>query len=286
MMHPHLWEMLAIAQNRGCRTSFTTNASMLDESQVNRLLDSGVNLVSISFAGADQGVHQSQRLSSNWDTLVTNVARLAELKLQRGCKTPWLEMHFLMTRDNFVQLPDFVELAARLGADEVVATNLTYAPTRDIDQRRVFGDRIPESHAEILAQAKAKANKYDLPARIYPLEMEKLVMMCDSRPDETVFINHLGEVTPCVYLGLSLHGEIPRFFQGESHPISPVSFGNVRNGLPGCLSSPARKEFNRYFQRRISAHSPLANFAFDYGSPMELPPPPPACRYCYKMYAV
>jgi len=46
-----------------------------------------------------------------------------------------------MMRPNMSELLAFVQLAASLGADEVVATNLTYAFTPELDALRVFGPR-------------------------------------------------------------------------------------------------------------------------------------------------
>ena len=287
LLHPDLWEMLALARGYDCQTGFTTSGALLKDRQRRRILDSGLDILSISFSGATAELHQSLRAHSDWHQLCRQVEQLAELR-RKGDYRLRIGLHFLMTCTNWVELPAFVRLAARLGADEVVATNLTYTPTRRLDELKAFGEIILEEQQAVLEEACRFARETGLRLHIYPLQMNHQTLECDARPQETIFINHRGEVTPCVYLGLSVAGEIPRFFLGESRPTQPVSFGNVRSGLMEALNSPAREAFVRRFRERAAVtRDPLAGFTWLAGNPEPaLPPPPEPCRSCYKMFGV
>jgi MoaA/NifB/PqqE/SkfB family radical SAM enzyme len=288
MLHPDLWDMLALAQGKGCRTGFTTNGAWLEDEQNRRLLDMGVDMISVSFAGTVAPVHESLRANSKFHALCQNFENLANLKRGRGCEHPWLELHFLMTRANLGEFPSLVKLAASLGADEVVATNLTYSPSLALDRYHVFGERLLPEDVEIIAQAKQTAERLNLPLRVYPLQTEPNTLVCDADPLNTVYINHRGEVTPCVYLGLTVKGKIPRYYYGESHPFDTISFGNMSTGLEQALYSKEREIFISAFKRRNVSSSPLAMFAYmtDQGGEAELPLPPAPCQYCYKMLGV
>lgn len=288
MLHPDLWEMLELARAKGCRTGFTTNGSLLREESVRRLLDTGVNMISISLSGGNACTHQSLRKGSSWNMLIHNIEMLVDLKHQSGCRVPWLELHFLMTTSNLHELPDMVRLSASLGADEVVATNLTYTPTLLLDNQKVFSKKPEPAFAAYLQEAAQAASQFDIPLRVYPINMEDEVMVCDANPLETVFINHTGEVSPCVYLGMSVKGEAPRYFQGQPHPIQPVRFGHICTDLAHILNGSRRKEFVAAYHRRNISRSPLASFAALSAQDVELslPPAPEACRHCYKLYGV
>ncbi|MBC8336731.1 MAG: radical SAM protein [Anaerolineales bacterium] len=288
MLHPHLWEMLEMAQQQGCQTGFTTNGTYLQDDQNRRLLDMGVNLISVSFAGTVASVHESLRTKSEFTKLCRNFENLANLKRKNGVTNPWLELHFLMTRTNLTEFPSLVELAASLGADEVVATNLTYSPSITLDHQHVFGEEPLLEDMEIVNQAKMNAERLNIPLRIYPLKEEPNTAVCDSDPVNTVYVNHRGEVTPCVYLGLTLDGQIPRFYQGESHPFDTVSFGNVCDGFTVALDGVEREKFVSAFKRRNVGKSPLAMFSYLAGDSgdNELSPPPIACQHCYKMLGI
>jgi hypothetical protein len=228
------------------------------------------------------------RTNSKFPALCQNFENLANLKKQRGCEHPWLELHFLMTRANLGEFPALIELAASLGADEVVATNLTYSPSLAMDRNHVFGEPPLSADLEIIAQAKQTAERLNLPLRVYPLQTEPNTLVCDADPANTVYINHRGEVTPCVYLGLTVKGQIPRYYYGESHPFDTISFGNVSTGLDQALHGKERETFISAFKRRNVGSNPLAMFAYmtDDDSEAELPLPPAPCRHCYKMLGV
>lgn len=288
MLHPGLWEMIGIAQAKGCKTGFTTNGSWLQAEQNKKLLDMGVNLISVSFAGTAATVHESLRTHSDFSRLSANFASLANLKKQRGCEHPWLELHFLMTRANLREFPSLVELAASLGADEIVATNLTYSPSLALDRMHVFNDQPLPEDIEILAQAKKNAERLNIPLRAYPLQAEPNTLVCDANPLDTIFINHRGDVTPCVYLGLTVQGAVPRYFHGESQPFETISFGNTRDGLLQVLSGRERKTFVDMFNQRNLSSTPLALFSYMTGQSREseIPPPPVPCQFCYKMLGI
>ncbi len=288
MLHPDLWEMLKMAQDKGCKAGFTTNGAYLEKEQNQRLLDMGVNLISVSFAGSAAYVHESLRTNSEFFQLCKNFESLANLKKKHGVDNPWLELHFLMTRTNLNEFPTLVELAVSLGADEVVATNLTYSPSLALDEKHVFAEQPLPEDIEIITQAKANAERLGISLRVYPLKVEPNILVCDADPVNTVYVNHRGEVAPCVYLGLTVQDQIPRFYQGESHPFNTISFGNVRDGFPLALQGKTREKFIKAFERRNVGSSPLAIFTHLTGDTEtgQLPSPPVPCQHCYKMLGV
>jgi MoaA/NifB/PqqE/SkfB family radical SAM enzyme len=288
MLHPHLWDMLEMAHGKGCRTGFTTNGNRLHEEWNQKLLDMGVDLISVSFAGTVAAVHENLRTNSNFSRLCANFENLANLKKRRNCTRPWLELHFLMTRPNLSEFPGLIELASSLGADEVVATNLAYSPSLALDRMQVFGEHPLPEDLETIARAGEAASRLNIPLRVYPLQSEPNTMVCDADPLNTVYVNHKGQLSPCVYLGLTVQGRIPRFYQGSPHPFDPISFGNVCDGMQQALESRERREFVEAFKRRNVSKNPLAMFTYLAGREEqgELPQPPGPCRFCYKMLGI
>jgi MoaA/NifB/PqqE/SkfB family radical SAM enzyme len=315
LLHPQLWEMIRATKDAGCRVGFTTCGSALDETNGARLLDAGIDILSISFAGATPTTHEALRVGSDFRKLAANVERIARLKKERAASViaseakqspsrdseiassqkmplaatpPLLELHFLMLRDNIHELPEFVRLAASLGADEIVATNVVYAPTREIEAQRVFAESPEPQHLALVAEAEREAKRLGVTFRAYPLTMDYNILECDAQPTETAYVNHLGQVTPCVYLGLPTREMAPRIFQGEEHPVARVHLGNICLGLLEAMQGAERAQFIGAFRaRKAFAYSALALSAASGASEQtELPAPPPACRFCYKMYGV
>lgn len=286
LLHPHLWEMIGLAKTAGCRVGFTTCGELLDEENTGRLTDAGVDILSISFAGATQAVHESLRRGGHFRRLVANVENLAVRKTNGWANMPHLELHFLMMRPNLHELPAFVRLAAGLAADEVVATNLTYSAMPDLDALAVFGPQPETAHLTLVAEAEAEAQRLGLTFRAYPLVTNDNVLECDARPTETAFINQTGAVAPCVYLGMPVMGQIPRFVEGRICPLRPLSFGNVRDGLLAAWQGSPRRAFSRRFENRKAAGRSALLLAAVDGDALTLPALPEACRCCPKSLGV
>jgi len=288
MLHPNLWDMLQLAQEKGCKTGYTTNGSYLQEEQNQRLVDMSVDMISVSFAGTAASVHESLRTNSEFSKLCKNFESLANLKKQLGKDKPWLELHFLMTSANLSEFPSLVELAASLGADEVVATNLTYSPSLMLDSMHVFGEQPCSEGIEIVNRAQQVAERLDIPLRVYPLQAEPQTLVCDADPINAVYVNHRGDVTPCVYLGLTVQGQVPRYYHGEAHPFDPHSFGSVRDGFDRVLQGKEREAFSTAFKDRSAGSTPLAMLTLlsPQEEEVELSLPPLPCQHCYKMLGV
>ncbi|MEJ5197855.1 MAG: radical SAM/SPASM domain-containing protein [Anaerolineae bacterium] len=283
LLHPDLWRMAHLAKEAGCRVGFTSCGSLLLEDAITQIIDGRVDILSISFAGASAGVHESLRIGSSFERLTANVRQLAECRAAAHSGL-FLELHYLMMQPNIHELPAFVRLAADLGADEVVATNLTYAFTPEMDALRVFGPAPDPAHLALIAEAEREADRLGIKFRAYPLTASDAVMECDAQPTETAFVNCRGEVTPCVYLGMPVIGSVPRYFEGNLHPLAPLSFGRVEDGFMAAWEGRTRRAFNGFFAARRTASYSALMFAGTGGDAGELPAPPEPCQHCYKMW--
>ena len=288
LLHPDLWEMIALAQEQDCRVGFTTNGTLLRESQIEKIIGMGIDMISISFAGAQAVTHEALRRESKFNALVDRIGNLLKAREKAGSQKPWLELHYLMLQENISELPGFVRMAADLGVDEVVATNLSYAPTLSLDKQRTFSTgSAAEPWQECADRARRVAEELGLQARIYPLEMAP-TLVCDAQPLTSIFINQLGEVSPCVYLGMARNGQISRYFDGQPAPFKRLSFGHIEDGLENILQGARRQAFIRPFRARSKAVSAANRFlALIMGdSELSLPKPPEPCRNCYKLYGI
>lgn len=288
LLHPNIWEMVQLAKAERCRVGFTTCGSekVLNEANGKRLLDEGVDILSISFAGATRATHEALRVGSKFDALCATVAWLAKERTARRHKL-LLELHFLMMRSNLHELPAFIELAKSLGVDQVVATNLAYTPTLEMEAWRVFANSPELIYQDSVAEAAEKAQRLKIKFTAYPLKLDTNVLECDAKPTDIAFVNHRGEVAPCVYLGIPVRDQAPRIFEGKDCAFAPTSFGNVRDGLIQAMQSRERREFVKPFRVRKNTALTVLTFALDGGDELlKLPAPPVPCRACPKMYGV
>ncbi|OFZ90118.1 MAG: hypothetical protein A2V78_17855 [Betaproteobacteria bacterium RBG_16_64_18] len=288
LLHRRLFEMIARAKGAGCRVGFTTNGTRLTQRTGERLLDLGLDLFAVSIAGATAATHEAIRVGSDFARLTENLRRFLLLRAQRKSATPKVEVFFLMTRTNLAELPQAVELAAGLHADELVATNLDYVITPGLDQLRGYSSGPPaQAFSKAMEDARAVAARVGLAFRPYPLESREMAV-CDLNPLKILFVSADGRVSPCVYTSLAGQSEIPRFFDGRSLSVPAVHFGNVGEiPLMEIWDRPEYRAFRGQFVDRLVGAKAMAFGAVrGKGAAEEETPAPEPCRTCPKLYGL
>lgn len=290
LLHPRLFDMIALAKAAGCGVGLTTNGMRLSPEVAARLLDLRLDLLSVSIAGATRETHEAIRVGSDFSLILENLRHLLALRRGWPGPRPKVELSYLMTRTNMAELPKAVELAACLGVEELYAINLDYVVTAGQDALRAFDcPSLREAFAQNIQEARDRADRAGIVFRPYPLEREE-VAVCEASPTKILFISCDGWVSPCPYTALAGWGEIPRYFEGRSIRVPRLRFGNIEEqGLMEIWRSPAYRTFRRQFERRLTEAMALA-VGVETGSGETChagtPPPPEPCRTCYKLYGV
>ena len=288
LLHRRIFEMIGRAKASGCRVGFTTNGTRLRRGTGARLLDAGLDLLAVSIAGASAATHEAIRVGSDFAKLAQNLRQFLRLRGGHGGARPKVEIFYLMTRTNLAELPRAVELAAELGADELVATNLDYVMTPGLDALRAYGEGPPaRALGAALEDARAAARRTGIAFRPYPLAFREMAV-CDLNPLKILFISADGEVSPCVYTSLTGQASIPRVFDGRAVEVPVVSFGNLNERpLAEIWESAAYREFRALFAGRVRGASRMLLGALAGGAAEEQEAPAPeACRTCPKLYGV
>jgi MoaA/NifB/PqqE/SkfB family radical SAM enzyme len=284
LLHRRLLDMIERAKSAGCRVGFTTNGTRLTPDAGERLLDRDLDLLAVSIAGATAATHEAIRVGSSFAHLLENVRGFLRLRAARKSPAPKVEMFFLMTPANIAELPAAVELAADVGADELVATNLDYVMTPALDSLRAYSAGPAGAGLRAaLDRARAAAERKGIAFRPYPLEPREMAV-CDLNPLRILYVSADGSVSPCVYTSLTGQSRLPRFFDGEATQIPAVRFGNVNErALLEIWEDSAYRAFRDPFAQRLTAAGTLALSAA-LGARVEETPAPSACRTCPKLY--
>ncbi|MFN3804931.1 MAG: radical SAM protein [Pyrobaculum sp.] len=264
LLHPHFSHLLKEA-SRLYKTSFTTNATLLSR-LADRIIEAGVDVMAVTFAGAKEETHDRIRVGNPLRLVTHNLKAFIE---RARSNKPHVVAIYMMLRDTVEELPQFVDLAAAIGVDEIRLSNLSYIPHPDLWHLKVYSPffKPPPPHVlSIIQTAKEKAEKYGIKIshRNYtPIEHVE----CPESPTTTIYIDVKGNVAPCPYL--SLTGAI-RCFEGKCEKLPKVTYGNLyESSLKEILKSRNFKIFTDKFRKRTNEL-----FA----------PPPDECTKCYRLY--
>ena len=95
MMNKHFMRMIRKCHDAGIATGASTNGTFLTETQRERLLDSPLDLLIVSFDGADKETYEKIRVGADFDKVCENVRQLARRKAERRSKKPWLILQMI-----------------------------------------------------------------------------------------------------------------------------------------------------------------------------------------------
>ncbi len=266
LLNENLPEMIEIAK-RMCRVGLTTNGLLIDE----YLKDlSKLDLVAISIATANDEKHRKIRKCSLYD-IIDNIKILSEMRKDKGQK---IIIATMMLKDTYRDLPEIVEMAKNCGADEIIANNLDYIPSKELESQALF---LQDFDYRPIKVAKDRAKKIGIKLIVKPLKVEEL-LLCPENPLENCLIAYDGKIAPCVYLHLPTKSDkILRIFKGEEVEVKKTYFGKIQDGFEKIWNSSKYIRFREIFKKRIS---------FDISLPPNIPDLPEQCKSCYKAFSI
>jgi MoaA/NifB/PqqE/SkfB family radical SAM enzyme len=109
LCHPNLFEFIKLANDRNNKVYFTTNANLLTEKIAKELLKYDIESIAFSIDGVDDNYNRI-RNGGNFDTVIENIKRFAELKREYGKEKPVFYVSFVGMKSNIQDLPKLIEI--------------------------------------------------------------------------------------------------------------------------------------------------------------------------------
>ncbi|MFH1640423.1 MAG: SPASM domain-containing protein [Candidatus Omnitrophota bacterium] len=177
---------------------FTTNGTPLT-SQVSALLTKSKFVTEISLHASSSQLHRLITRTNAFEQITERIRRLVSMRKKDG--QPSICLVFLINTLNIENLPDFVEFAAGLGADEVICNYLTVFTPAHLKLSCFFKQEITNSCLEE-AEERAKRLKIrlKLPPKFGRSSQTGKTNLC-SDPWKYFYVENQGSVLPCCYAG-------------------------------------------------------------------------------------
>ncbi|MBI4175712.1 MAG: SPASM domain-containing protein [Candidatus Aenigmarchaeota archaeon] len=117
-----IFERIKYAKEKGIQgTRFFSNGSLLTEEKARALLESGLDEVIFSLDGITKEVYEKIRVNLNFDTVVGNITRFLEMRKAGGYRSPRVELHMTVSKNNIDEARNFADRFRKL-ADVVTTT--------------------------------------------------------------------------------------------------------------------------------------------------------------------
>lgn len=116
LMHPRFLEMVALLRGRGIKVSFISNGSYLHKEMIDKLLDLGIEKISVSLESADPAAFRHIR-GGKLEKVLRGISELLEERNRRGLERPVVGFSITVLRDTRAELSPILSLYRSLGLD-------------------------------------------------------------------------------------------------------------------------------------------------------------------------
>lgn len=119
LLHSTLDKMVAYAKKKGILdVYFNTNATLLTKEIGRRLIEAGLDRVSISFEGLEPEVYEKYRVGASFEKVVDNIKEFVELRDKINSDKPLVRIQTVALPDILPKLKEYGEFWSRI-VDEV-----------------------------------------------------------------------------------------------------------------------------------------------------------------------
>lgn len=210
LLHKELFRMIEYAKKKKIRTVVTTNATLLNEKNIERVLKSGLNVMHVSIDSADPETFKSIRVGTTLEKVTMNLKNLIEQRNRAGSKLRIVINSILMMR-NYHQLEDMIKLCADAGVDAISFSDMQYAFDVGISTRaeslRCASDTEKEKIRVKFKDATSLAGQLGIEIGLPILDQPKIRRNC-KQPWTMLVTDEKGEVRPCCAIHFISFGDL------------------------------------------------------------------------------
>jgi MoaA/NifB/PqqE/SkfB family radical SAM enzyme len=161
-MHPNMYEIIKMLKTNcpKSKVETTTNGVLFNERNIKKLIDSKIDMISVSMDGPDlERGHQKSEVTYK------NLRKICEVKKKLNINYPQITIGFILGDDNKDELIPIIEFAKEIEASAVTVDALrVISPQEDWDDYIIAND--PYKHKDkiipILEKAKQLAEQYKI----------------------------------------------------------------------------------------------------------------------------
>lgn len=154
-LHHQIFEILKIIISAGSVPSVVTNATLLDNGCIERLLTLGPTILVVSFDGARKETFEFIRDGADFNLVVENLRRLNQRKKEIGSAYPVVNFIVCLMKQNIDELSEIVEIAYSVGVPLVIVQNVL--PYNDWARENIVSDKNQIREAIVRARQTAES---------------------------------------------------------------------------------------------------------------------------------
>jgi len=124
LFNKDIMRMIKYAKKKNIIVALSSNLSLLTSSDANALVCSGLDYLVVSFDGGSPETYNRYHGVNYFQKVVENMKLLVSVKHKLKAQTPFIELQFIVMKDNEGEIPKIKKLSAELGVNKVTFLKL------------------------------------------------------------------------------------------------------------------------------------------------------------------
>ena len=227
LVNNNFYNMVEYASNYSIVSEITTNGSLLNDSNIKKLLNSNLSRITVSIDGASSEVFEKIRIKSNFKTVVSNCKNLIGL-FKKKIIRPEISAWCVVQNDNVIEFEKIYDLCTEIGFDKLTYQfHLSGWGKSEWDKINSTKKIEINSLKQQIEKIKQKGKKDNMEVNIFEENLLSFDKQC-VWPWESSYISKTGDVVPCCIIG----------------DEKVVSFGNIKeNSFEDIWNSQSFENF-------------------------------------------
>jgi radical SAM protein with 4Fe4S-binding SPASM domain len=246
-LNPFFFTMVEQAKKAGCLVGTTTNGIGFDDQTIDRIIQSGLDILSFSLSQTDS-CNDYVRQGAPVESVLDAMRRMTAAKKQAGIDKPSVHVSYILLRSNKDDVKNLPSRLQGLGIDEVVISTLDYVPTPELKKEEIFpqtDDEFEELSA-YLENVQSEGEQRGLQIHYQIGHAGRRKLFCSENIKRALVISATGDVMPCVFANIPVSAEL-----GEKPAPEPLVFGNItQQPVEKIWRSKDYKKFRHSFSRK------------------------------------
>lgn len=136
-LHPKIFDFLKFLKKKKIMSSITTNGSTLS-SYANNIVDSYINVITISIDSANPETYKKIRGKDYLSTIIEGIKKINQIKKQKKKDLPQLSIHFVIQKNNYKEVNEIYELAKKLNINMLYYVPIEIIPGSIVDKEQHY----------------------------------------------------------------------------------------------------------------------------------------------------
>ena len=197
-VHKKFFDMIDYANQHGISVEFVSNGSLLNDSNIKKIINHDISRISISIDGASKKIFESIRIKSNFENVISNVRNLSKIIKDKKLKVDF-DALCLVQKKNFHEILEITRLCKDIGFHslyfQVQLTGWGKEEWEEINKKEDVNYET-SNVKEVFEKIVQEESTENFNVKVVEENLLSFDKRC-SYPFETPYISSTGKVVPC-----------------------------------------------------------------------------------------